>query len=247
MRHMRSRRSLISLAFALGAALPAVAAAQSSGDPMAGGFTAGDYLRIGGGVTAPINPQGSLNDWKGGPGASLIWESWSGSPTGLGRAGFGIGVGYSLLPLDEQHFIHNFTPLTGGTTTSASASRAGILEVTTSLRIRIPAPLLMPAINVGFGFINWHPGKITYVATSGTATVRQQSRSGAMLSLGGSLERHLWDRYGAYVEGNYIYGYTTYGRGFATPGSVCSTSCDPLKNTTVTTFRAGLRIRVADQ
>jgi hypothetical protein len=243
---MRTRWSLTTFALCLGTILPVVAGAPTSGDPWAGGFTPGDYLRIGGGVTSPINARGSLKDWNAGPGASLVWESWSGSPTGLGRAGFGIGVAYSLLPLDSDNFAANNTPLAGGKITSATANRAGLLEVTTNLRVRIPAPFVMPAVNIGFGFINWHPGKINYVATSGTATVRQESRSGAMLSIGGSLERHLWDRYGAYVEGNYVYGYTTYGQGYATPGAVCSSNC-PVNNTTVTTFRAGLRIKVADQ
>jgi hypothetical protein len=243
---MRSRQLLGFAVLALVVVLPAAVTAQGTGDRTAGGFTQGDYLRVGAGVTSPINPQGSLKDWGPGAGASITWESWGGGGTGLGRAGFGLGVAYSLLPLKPDVFRSEFVPLTGGTTTSASGSKAGILEITSSLRVRIPFPVVMPAINVGFGFINWHPGKINYVATSGSGTVRQQSRSGAELSLGGSIERNFFDRYGAYVEGAYVYGYTTYGRGFATPGSVCSTSCDPLKNTTVTSFRAGLRVRVAD-
>jgi hypothetical protein len=244
---MRSRRSLLVLMLALAASLPAAALAQSmSGNRMAGGFTSGDYVRAGGGLTTPVNAQGSLRDWGAGPTASLTWESWGGGPTDLGRAGFGIGVAYSMLPFKSDVFAAEFTPLTGGKTTSASADRAGVLEITSNLRIRVPFPYVMPAFNIGFGFINWRPGKINYVSTSGNGTVRQQTRSGAELSLGASLERHLFDRYGAYVEGAYVYGYTTYGRGFATPGSVCSTSCDPLKNTTIATFRAGLRVKVAE-
>jgi hypothetical protein len=215
---------------------------------MASGLVAGDYLRIGAGVTTPVNPQGSLRDWKSGTGASVIWENWQNGGSGVGRVGFGLGVAYSLLPLKQDQFLADFTPpLTGGKATSATASKAGILEVTSSIRIRIPAPLVMPTINVGIGFINWAPGKISYTSTTapGTSTVKQQHRSGAEFSIGGSLDRQIYDRFAAYAEAAYVYGYTAYGRGFTTPGSVCgSAGCDPLKNTTVGWIRGGLRIRV---
>jgi hypothetical protein len=163
--------------------------------------------------------------------------------------GFGLAASYSFLPLKSDQFAAEFTPATGLTTRSASASRAGILEIVSNIRVRFPAPLVMPAVTVGFGFINWRPGTIDYVASNQTSgSVKQSHRSGAELSIGGSLDRHLWDRYAAYVEAAYVYGYTSYGRGFTTPGGVCASSgCDPLKNTTVATLRGGLRVKLGDR
>ena len=107
-------------------------------------------------------------------------------------------------------------------------------------------PVVMPSLLIGFGFINWAPGEIHYVSTTGSGNVKQSHRSGAELSIGGALDRQLWDRYAAYVEAQYVYGYTSYGQGFATPGGVCAShsGCDVLKNTTIATLRGGLRIRM---
>jgi hypothetical protein len=227
-------------------AVPKLAGAQDRpGDPMAGGMAPGDYIRFGGGPTIPVNPQGSLRDWKGGVGFNVAYENWqAGSGGGLGRVGFGLGAAYSRLPLNEERFGEDFTPPTGSGALQSATGHAGILEITSNLRIRIPAPLVMPSVMIGLGFINWSPGSIHYsTTTDATGKVKQSSRSGAELALGGSLDREIYDRIGIYVEAAYVYGYTSYGSGFGTPTSICS-SCDPLKNTTVTTIRGGVHARL---
>lgn len=219
-----------------------VTAQDRPGDPMASALVPGDYLRVGGGVTIPVSPQGSLRDWKSGPSLSLAYENWQAGGSGVGRVGFGLGVAYSQLSLKEDEFATDFTPPTG--TTASASGHARLLEITSTLRIRIPAPLIMPSVNIGLGFVNWSPGTIHYTSTTGeVGTAKQSSRSGAELSLGGSVDRQLYGRFAAYVEAAYVYGYTSYGSGFGTPTSICS-SCDPLKNTTVATVRGGLRTRI---
>jgi hypothetical protein len=243
---MRSRLFLAAIAAC--ATLATTAAAQGGsepvGDPMAGGFSAGDYLRLSGGLSRPINPQGTLRDWKQGTSFSLTWENWGEGNPGVSSVGFGLGVGYSMLPLDEQAFVSSFSPPSGVSTRSATAGQAGILEITTNIRIRIPAPLVMPAFNLGFGFIDWLPASVQYVGSDNVAgTARYAHRSGAEVSLGGSLERQLFDRYGIFGEAAYTYGYTSYGQGFATPGSTCARGgCDALKNTTFAIVRGGVRV-----
>jgi hypothetical protein len=222
-----------------------VAAQDRPGDPMAGGMAPGDYVRLSGGPTIPVNAQGSLRNWNSGVGFNLAYENWqSGGGGGLGRVGFGLGAAYSRLPLDEEKFGAVFTPPTGEGSMQSATGHAGILEITSNLRIRITAPLVMPTINIGLGFINWSPGSIHYVTTTGaTGTAKQSSRSGAELSIGGSLERELYDRIGIFADAAYVYGYTSYGSGFGTPTSICP-SCDALKNTTFATIRAGVHARV---
>src|SRR4051812_16380341 len=115
---MRSRRLLCVTLTLSTAAISASVAQTGSGDRMAGGLTQGDYLRIGAGVTAPYNPQGSFKDWGNGAGGSLTWENWSAGATGVGRVGFGIGLAYALLPFKGDVFSSDFVPLSGGRTTS---------------------------------------------------------------------------------------------------------------------------------
>jgi hypothetical protein len=161
----------------------------------------------------------------------------------VGRVGFGITGTYSFLPFKADVFETEFS----NTARNASASHAGILEIISNARIRFPSPVVSPAVIIGFGFINWAPGKINFIDGNQQVSVTQEHRSGAELTIGASLDRQLWDRYAAYVEGSYVYGYTSYGRGFTTPGGVCTNSgCDPLKNTTVTTLRGGLRVRLTN-
>jgi hypothetical protein len=224
-------------------ASPAHLAAQDRpGDPTLSGMQPGDYLRLGAGATIPVNAQGSLRDWKAGTGINLEYENWQPGSSGVGRVGFGLGAAYSRLPLKEDQFARDFTPASGALT--SASGHAGILEITSNLRIRIPAPLVMPAVTIGLGFINWSPGQIHYTSTGGaTGSVKQSSRSGAELALGGSIDREIYDRFAAYVEAAYVYGYTSYGSGFGTPTTICS-SCDPLKNTTVVTLRGGVRARI---
>jgi hypothetical protein len=219
-------------------------AAAQSGDAMGDGFIAGDYLRLGAGYVSPVNPQGGLKEWKPGIGFNASWENWQPSQTGTSRVGFGLGASYAMLPLDEQHFIHDFAPSTGGTATAATASHAGILQITTGLRVRIPAPYITPTINFNFGFINWAPGKINYTSSNGTSgTAQQQHRSGAEFAIGGGLDKTVYDRWAIFGEAMYTYGFTSYGQ-FAAPSGTClANTCDLLKNTTLGTVRGGVRVR----
>jgi len=240
---MRSR-----LFFVVAAAVMSFAGqshAQSSGDNLAGGLVAGDYLRLSGGAAMTVNPQGSLQDWSRGKNVNFSWENWQNGGSGVGRLGLALSVSYSMLPLDEKKFLSDFTPISGGTATSAKASDAGLIEVNTTLRFRIPAPLVMPTINLGVGFLNWRPAGIDYTSTTGSGRAKQQTRSGGALSIGGGLERNIFDRYGLFAEAMYSYGFTSLGQGSVTPGGVCSTnSCDALKNTSIAVVRGGLSVRI---
>jgi hypothetical protein len=214
-------------------------------DRFAGGLRAGDYVRLSGGITTPVNPQGSVRDWDGGTAVSVAWENWQPGGTGVGRLGLALAVSYSLLPLNEGKFITDFSPLEGGKATTATAGKAGLFQLGSVLRFRIPAPLLMPTINLGIGFINWRPADVHYTGTAGSGTTKQRHRSGAELSIGGSLERHIVDRFGVFADAVYAYGFTSLGRSSATPGGFCATSgCDVLKNTSATSIRGGLSVRV---
>jgi hypothetical protein len=244
---MRRRiMAVLVLSFACIAQRTAAQERPATGDPMADGLTAGQYLRVSGGMTSPVSPQGSLRDWNRGAGVAVAWESWDTGATGLGRVGFALTAAYSMLPLNEQQLKSDFTsPLTGAPIQSATASKASVLEITTNLRWRIPFWYMMPAINFGFGFINWHPGEIHYRSGTDAGNARQQSRSGAELSIGGSLDKTIYDRWAVFGEAAYVYGYTSFGRGLSTPGGQCvSNGCDVLKNTTLGTMRGGLRVRI---
>jgi hypothetical protein len=211
-----------------------------------GGLSAGDYLRVGGGFMTPVNPQGSLRDWQSGPSFAVTWENWQPGPGGApSRVAFGIGAVYNRLSLNQSQFLADFTPPFGGTTTSASAKSATIIEINSNVRIRIPAPYLVPAVTLGFGFINWAPGKVTYASSNGTnGTATQQHRSGAEVTIGGGVDAPLFGRYALFADAQYVYGFTSFGRGLASPGGTCaSNGCDPLKNTSVAAVRGGLRVR----
>lgn len=240
---MRSR-PLVALAAAI--ALTRAASAQDVGGSSVQGLQPGNYLRVSGGAAIPINAQGSLRDWDRGTGFAVAWENWSSAPSGLGRAGFALTAAYNLLPLDDGQFISTFVdPTTGEKAQSVDASRAGILEVTTNVKIRISSPLITPMVNVGLGLLDWHPGTIHYVTASSRGTARQQHRTGLEFSIGGGVDRTIVDRYAIFGEAAYVFGYTSYGGGFTSPGGVCATSgCDALRNTTIGTLRGGLRVRV---
>lgn len=239
------RWALVATLFCLMFSLSTTSAAQDRpGDPTAGGLTAGEYLLIGGGGTFPVNPQGSLKNYNAGPVFSLAYENWQlGSGGGMGLVGFGLAASYSALPTKDG-FAEAVAAASGGTTQSASAASARIFEIASTLRIRIPSPYVMPAVTLGLGFINWAPGAIRYQATDGSAAkVRYQHRSGAELSIGGSLDRHIYDRYGLFAEADYVYGFTSFGQAFTVAnGSCANVACDPLKNTSVGILRGGLRV-----
>lgn len=210
------------------------------------GLVAGDYVRVGAGIVSPVSPQGSLRDWDRGKTFSLMWENWQAGSGGIGRVGFGIGVNYGMLPLDEQQFISEFVdPLQRIPATSATASDASVLQIQTSVRIRIPSRFIMPSVSLAFGYINFHPGTIHYTTASGPGTTSQQRRYGGDLTIGGGLDKTIVARLGVYGEALYTYGFTSLGQGIATPSGTCpANGCDPLKNTKLGTIRGGLRVRV---
>jgi hypothetical protein len=239
---MRSRQLL-----AVGPALVMMAhLAHAQGTDLAGGLRAGDYLRLSAGASVPVNPQGSLKDWSSGTVFNVGWENWqSGGSTGVGRLGVALNLSYSVLPLDEKQFLSDFTPISGVRPTSATASSAGVFELATNLRFRIPTPFIMPTINLGIGFMNWRPATIDFDGPTGHGQAKQRHRSGAELTIGGGLERNIFDRYGLFGEAAYAYGFTSIGQGAATPGGLCATgNCDILKNTSIATFRGGLSVRI---
>jgi len=238
---MRSRLLLV-VATAL-ATQVRVGHAQS--DRLSGGLTDGDYIRLSAGVTTPVNPQGGFRDWKSGTGFNLAWENWQAGDNGVGRLGILFAFGYSALALDESKFLTDFSPLSGGKATTASASSGSLFEVSTGLHIRIPAPLLVPTVHFGFGYIGWRPKMISYTAASGSGTSKQQNRNGAEVSIGGALERDFARRFGIFAEADYVYGFTSLGQSSATPGGICANNgCDVLKNTSVTTLRGGLSVKI---
>lgn len=240
---MRSRLYVAGLLFL--SSVAAVAHAQSSGgDPLAGGLVSGDYLRITGGVSSPIKPQGSLRDWNSGSAIGLVWENWQPGSGGVGLIGYGFGVDYARMPLNETNFLIDFQSPQGGHATAASGPSAQLFVVSTSLRVRIPSPLVAPSIALGLGFINFRPSSVSYLAPTGNGAAKQQSRSGAALSVSGALDRQIVGRFGVYGEAQYSYGFTSLAR-LATPGGNCSANgCDVLKNTTIGTVRGGLRVRL---
>lgn len=245
-------RALSSIAFAalVLVVAPHVARAQGEGEPSNpwnDGLTPGNYLRMSGGTSSPVSPHGALKYWGRGTTFSAGWENWDTGTSGVGRVGFSINASYSTLPLKADLFRNNFTPVSGGTVTSVTASHAGVLEVTSGIRLRIPVPYVMPNISVGLGLIDWQPGQIKYEATSGNGTARQQHRVSGEFTIGGGIDKNIVDRYGVFAEALYVYGYTSYGSGFANPGGVCSSAgCDAFLNgnTTLVTLRGGLRVRI---
>jgi hypothetical protein len=212
-------------------------------DPMADGLMPSDYVRASGGLVAPFS---GMRYWKSGIGANLMWENWQQGGSGVGRVGFGLGIGYSWLPFNASEFTQKFTPA-AGSVTSASAAKGTILEISSLVRIRIPAPYIMPTVNIGLGFINWAPGEISYTTTAAgtvTTSATQQHRSGAEVSMGGGLDKNLFDRYAIFAEAMWAYGFTSYASGFATPNSSCAGGCDNERNASFGTVRGGLRVRL---
>lgn len=235
---------------ALFATVSSLARAQGRADQSdrwTDGLVSGDYLRVTGGVMSPVNPQGSFRDWDRGTSYGVTWENWQSGSGGVGRVGFGIGVNYGLLPLNERQFLSEFLTPLGSSATSARASNASLLEIETSVRVRIPTPFIMPNISVGFGYINFRPSTIEYTSPTGTAATAEQRRYGGEFTIGAGLDKHIVDRFAVFGEASYTYGFTSLGQGLARPGGTCATSsngCDPLKNTTLGTIRGGLRVHV---
>jgi hypothetical protein len=231
-------------------ATPRVARAQAEGEPSNpwnDGLTPGNYLRLSGGSTSPVSPHAALRYWDRGTTYAAGWENWDTGSSGVGRVGFSINAAYSMLPLNTQLFLDTFAPVSGGKVTSATATRAGVLEVTSGIRLRIPVPYVMPNLSVGLGLIDWQPGAIKYESTAGAGTARQQHRVSGEFTVGGGIDKNIVDRFAVFAEALYVYGYTSYGSGFANPGGVCtSAGCEAFRNgnTTLGTIRGGLRVRI---
>ena len=235
---------LVSSLFALSILARALGAQGGQSDALADGLVAGDYLRVGGGVISPIRASGSLRDWTRGTIASLAWENWQEGSGGVGLVGFGIGADYSRLPLNEAQFNSDFTNQ-GAHPSSASASSATEFAISTAVRFRIPVPLIMPSLEVGFGYMDFTPKTVHFVAPTGSGTANQLRRRGAAFTFGGGLDKHVADRFAVFAEALYSYGLTGLGHGIATPGGTCVNSqCDPLQNTAFGVVRGGLRARL---
>jgi hypothetical protein len=107
----------------------------------------------------------------------------------------------------------------------------------------------MPWVSFGLGFIDWHPGEITYTTATTTTpqTAKQENRSGGSVSVGAGLDKHIYDRFGVFVQAMYTYGYTSFGQGLAASGSTClQTSCDLLKNIPFGSVGGGLRVHIGN-
>ena len=241
--------SLIAVSLALVATPARAQMRDQSNDSYSDGLIAADYLRLSGGGIAPIRPTGSLRDWSGGSTFGLVWEGWQPGPSGVGRVGFGFGVDYSRLPLNQRQFISTFRPQTGGgagRATSATAASATLFSIGTNLRVRIPAPFVMPSVVFGFGYLDFRPGIIQYTLPGGgPSTASEQHRRGAELRAGIGLDKQVVDRFGFFGEALYEYGLTSLGHGLATPGGTCiNNECDALQNTVFGVVRGGLRVRI---
>lgn len=244
----------IPLPLALAASLAAlsvphrvVAQEGEPSNPWNDGLIPGNYVRVSAGTTQPVSPHAALRLWKSGTAVAVGWENWDTGASGVGRVGFSINAAYSVLKLDQGKFLDAFTTPTGGKATAVSSASAGVLEVTSGIRLRLPLPYVMPNLSIGLGLIDWTPGRIQYEATTGPGSVRQQQRVSGEFTLGAGIDKHIVDRYSVFAEALYVYGYTSYGSGFANPGGVCSTAgCDAFRNgnTTLGTVRGGLRVRV---
>jgi hypothetical protein len=220
--------------------------AQDNADRFSGGLVPGDYVRLGYADVNPVHPEGALRDWKRGNGVDLLWENWDiGRSGGVARLGFGIQGSYSTFPFNEQQFIADFVNGPFGHVLTATAKSASIIQVGVTTRLRVPMPIIIPSVAVGFGFINWRPGEIRYTAVGGTGTAKQQNRSGASISFSGGLDAHVIDRFFLFADAAYTYGYTSFGSGLAGSGSAClQADCDLLKNTQLGILRGGLRVHV---
>lgn len=241
---MRSRL-LVSSLLALSAIAATAGLASAQSGTFSDGLQSGDYLRVSGGTLAPVRPQGSLRDWTTGTTGNVTWEGWYGSGAEPGLVGFGISADFGRLPLNQSEFLANFTTPGGTTATSATASSATVFSIESTVRVRIPAPFIMPSVSLGLGYLDFHPGTIHYSAASGDGSTTQQHRRGAEIIFGAGLDKHIVQRFGIFGEALYSYGFTSLGQGIVSPGGTCTTNgCDVLKNTTLGTLRGGLRLQL---
>ena len=138
---------------------------ETPSNPWTDGLVPGNYLRMSSGSTTPVSPHAALRFWDRGTTYYAGWENWDTGASGVSRLGFSLNAAYSTLPLNVPLFRDTFAPVNGATVTSVSSARAGILEVTSGLRLRMPLPYLMPNLSLGLGLIDWQPGAINYEST----------------------------------------------------------------------------------
>jgi len=241
---MRSRP--LALALALSSLVAASVAPAQTPSPMTDGMVAGGYVRVSGGVITPVNAGGSLREWNAGTTFNVMWENWQNNDRGtLSLFGFGLYADVSFLPFNETQFIKDFTGGPNGAVTSATASNARVIQFGVNTRFRFPAPYITPSISLGFGFLDWHPATINYQAVGGSASTKQQSRQGGVVTLIGGVDKHVFDRVSIFGEAAYAYAYTSFGQGLGATGSACiAANCDLLKNMPFGTIRGGLKVRV---
>jgi hypothetical protein len=236
-------RSLLALASAC-ASLALARSAYAQSDPNAAGLTRGDYFRLSGGMVTPVNPTGSLKTWGSGTGFNLMWENWDESGSGrMGLFGFSLVGDVSFLPFKEDEFKVAFAKGPFGAVQTATADKARVIQIGVNTRLRIPMPFIMPSVSVGFGFLDWHPGEITYTAANASHTAKQQNRQGGAVTLIGGLDKHIFDRYALFAEAAYTYGFTSWGQVAGSSTTCINTDCDLLKNTPFGVIRGGLRYR----
>ena len=238
-------RSLVMLAVAGTSLAVAPRASAQATDPMADGLQRGDYFRLSGGTVTPVNPGESLRDWGRGAGFNLMWENWdvSGSGGQMGLFGFSLFGDLSFLPFKDDQFKVDFANGPNGAVVTASASNARVIQLGVNTRFRIPMRYIMPSISVGFGFLDWHPGKIDYTTARGSFTAKQQNRQGGAIIFTGALDKHLFDRYAIFGEAAYTYGFTSWGQVAGSTSACVTGECDLLKNTPLGVIRGGIRYR----
>ena len=198
--------------------------------------------------TNPLDAQGNLRDWSSGTAYNLMWESWGAGGAGTDLTGYGFSVGYTQLPFNNSFFVQNFTPTqVTGSTATATAADARVLEFLATLRIRIPTPLVMPHLSLGLGFIE-------LASRHHSTTPRQRARRPtqsrkavrrAEFSVGGGVDRHVYDRVGIFAEARTPTAITSFGQVRNADRDVRGQRMRrPLKNTTLGTIRGGLRVRI---
>ena len=174
-----------------------------------------------------------------------MWENWDTGRNGVGRVGFGLMLDYSLLPFDEQQFLSDFVSPTGRSAHGEReegrhfSGRREHHEFAFRRRSSCRRSASGSASSIGVRARSRTP------PPTATSTAKQQHRSGGSVSIGGGLDKQIYDRFAVFGEAIYTYGYTSFGSGLAGSGSTCLTSgCDLLKNTPLGTLRGGLRVHV---
>ena len=197
--------------------------------------------------TIPVNAQGSLRDWKRGTGINLAWENWQPGAHGVGRVGFGLDVAYSRLAARTRPVRRRFRARTDRHCGRRVGASRRFSRSTSNLRIRIPAPCVMPAItSASASSIGRRETSITHRPPARTGTASSHRAAALSSSLGGaSIEqiyrslRDLW-RSGVRLRIHELRRAAS-----RTPSEhVLHSGCDLLKNTTVGTLRGGLRVRL---